>query len=381
MALTMISVALLAAAAGSADAANCYYAQTVVGFLDPDTHDFSITFTNVGAPAGGGTLTFTALGDFDRSDEYVEFIVEGISFGPFLNSDPLDDFYSGPTGDIGGNYSNSTVARTGTAAVSLPALQSYAADGTVSILVHPVPVVNDDPDAPQDEFITIELIYPGPCTPAGACCLADAACDVMTENDCVAAGGTYQGDDVSCRDTDCASTDGACCIGGACSLQTESDCLAGGGTFNGIGTDCTGDGDADGVPDACDACPGTVPGVDVNPCGCPANAVPPDLDQDGDVDLCDLGFPQPCSGQPAGAGSACACFDLDHNGTVDPGVEDQSPLPGSFAACASGPLVPFAAGCAMADFDGDGDIDQGDFSRYQCCFSGSGMPAVQGCAD
>jgi hypothetical protein len=241
--------------------------------------------------------------------------------------------------------------------------------------------VNDDPDAPQNEFITIELVYPGACTPSGACCGADAACDVMTQTDCAAAGGTYQGDDVSCLDTDCASTDGACCMAGVCSMETESDCLAGGGTFNGIGTDCTDDSDADGVSDACDACPGTVFGVEVNPYGCPVNAVPPDLNHDGDVDLCDLGFPQPCSGMPAAPGSACACFDLDLNGVVDPGVEDLSPLPGSFAACASGPMVGFQTGCEPADFDSDSDVDQRDFSKYQRCFSGSGIPALQGCAD
>ncbi len=40
------------------------------------------------------------------------------------------------------------------------------------------------------------------CIPEGACCFADifGTCDVMTEAECMAAGGTYQGDDTDCGD-------------------------------------------------------------------------------------------------------------------------------------------------------------------------------------
>ena len=34
-----------------------------------------------------------------------------------------------------------------------------------------------------------------------------------------------------------------------------------------------------------------------------------------------------------------------------------------FEQCASGPGVPYAAGCGMRDGDGDGDVDQADFGQ------------------
>ncbi len=46
------------------------------------------------------------------------------------------------------------------------------------------------------------------------------------------------------------------------------------------------DADDDGVPDDCDLCPNTIPGVAVDLTGCPA-VIPADYDRDGDVDLID----------------------------------------------------------------------------------------------
>ena len=47
--------------------------------------------------------------------------------------------------------------------------------------------------------------------PLGACCLFDGVCIVLTEAECQTKGGTYQGDDVTCDDAECAPL-GACCI-------------------------------------------------------------------------------------------------------------------------------------------------------------------------
>ncbi len=41
-----------------------------------------------------------------------------------------------------------------------------------------------------------------------------------------------------------------------------------------------------------------------------------------------------------------------------------------FAACVSGPAVPYAAGCQISDLDGDSDADQSDFGIFQRCYSG-----------
>jgi hypothetical protein len=85
------------------------------------------------------------------------------------------------------------------------------------------------------------------------------------------------------------------------------------------------DDDGDGIPNACDLCPGTVPGTMVEGNGCPS--FPYDFDGDGDVDQEDL---------------------------------DQ------FRTCASGPAIPVDDPfCMQADFDHDGDADQSDFAFLQ----------------
>ena len=102
------------------------------------------------------------------------------------------------------------------------------------------------------------------------------------------------------------------------------------------------DTDHDGVIDACDACPNTIPGSPVDAQGCPP-VIPGDFDHDGDVDSADL----------------------DH-----------------FMACALGPTIPQAdPQCSSADFDGDTDVDQVDFGFLQRCFSGANKPGNPACAN
>lgn len=58
--------------------------------------------------------------------------------------------------------------------------------------------------------------------------------------------------------------------------------------------------------------------------------------------------------------------DFDGDGDVD---HDDDAL---FNQCASGPGVPYAAGCELRDGDGDGDVDQSDFGKFQTMFTGPG---------
>jgi hypothetical protein len=47
---------------------------------------------------------------------------------------------------------------------------------------------------------------PNPCPPPptrGACCLPSTECQIMTQAECVAADGTYMGDDVPCVPNPC----------------------------------------------------------------------------------------------------------------------------------------------------------------------------------
>ena len=57
--------------------------------------------------------------------------------------------------------------------------------------------------------------------------------------------------------------------------------------------------------------------------------------------------------------------DFDRDGDID--ADDMK----TFAACASGPAIPYAGDCGKADFDKDGDVDQSDFGVLQRCFSGT----------
>jgi len=99
---------------------------------------------------------------------------------------------------------------------------------------------------------------------------------------------------------------------------------------------------ADGVGDACDACPGTVGGAVVDEQGCPI-PVPGDFDRDGDVDQSDFGHLQAC-----------------------------------FSGLGASELPP---GCEDARLDVDGDVDLNDFAIFQACMSGASLPGDPGCGE
>jgi spore coat protein A len=73
----------------------------------------------------------------------------------------------------------------------------------------------------------------------GACCFADGNCSVLSMIDCTTAGGTYQGDGISCTPNPCPQPDGACCFDDASCIDTdEATCLSMGGNFQGPGSTC-----------------------------------------------------------------------------------------------------------------------------------------------
>jgi len=79
------------------------------------------------------------------------------------------------------------------------------------------------------------LINDGVIEPIGACNTSNG-CVTITQLQCVAAGGEYQGDGSNCQDF---SILGACCINEFCSTTTESQCVAAGGEYQGDGSQCT----------------------------------------------------------------------------------------------------------------------------------------------
>ncbi|MSR62714.1 MAG: hypothetical protein EXS08_09765 [Planctomycetes bacterium] len=75
--------------------------------------------------------------------------------------------------------------------------------------------------------------------PTGACCLTDGSCVEVTEEDCSAQGGNFNGDFSTCTGVSCPQPTGACCLtDGSCVQVTEESCDAQGGSFNGDSSTC-----------------------------------------------------------------------------------------------------------------------------------------------
>lgn len=144
------------------------------------------------------------------------------------------------------------------------------------------------------------------------------------------------------------------------------------------------DTDADGLGDACDSCPfdpdndadtdGFCPDID----NCPSIHNPDQADGDGDGvgDACDA-----CPGTIPGVvvdDSGCPSTvkaDFDRDGDVDQGDF------GHIQACLSGRSVPQESpDCQDARLDGDGDVDRADLEIFTGCLSGPHFPADPDCA-
>jgi hypothetical protein len=89
-------------------------------------------------------------------------------------------------------------------------------------------------------LITVQLELAS-VTPTGGCCDEDGNCTVAEEADCVAGGGTYQGNGTLCDTVMCPVDTGSCCTGAVCQELSEEDCATAGGTYNGDGTVCLAD--------------------------------------------------------------------------------------------------------------------------------------------
>jgi hypothetical protein len=93
------------------------------------------------------------------------------------------------------------------------------------------------------------------------------------------------------------------------------------------------DDDGDGVANACDQCPATVPGALVDATGCPP-IIAGDFNRDGDVDFLDLAELQNCFGANTTQEPSCGNFDFNHDHSIT--VADLAGILGSF----HGPNVP-----------------------------------------
>ncbi|MEZ4649567.1 MAG: serine/threonine-protein kinase [Candidatus Eisenbacteria bacterium] len=85
-----------------------------------------------------------------------------------------------------------------------------------------------------------ESCDPNPCPqPTGACCLADGSCHEWTEEECRRRNGEFDGDGTTCADVTCAEPEGACCFeDGTCRVRSEGRCDREGGEFQGVDSSC-----------------------------------------------------------------------------------------------------------------------------------------------
>jgi hypothetical protein len=166
-------------------------------------------------------------------------------------------------------------------------------------------------------------LFNGPIT--GACCEADGTCsDNVTDADCTAGGGRWQGPLTQCANVP--TCGGACCTSSGCSIQFEEDCDALGGVYLGDDTVCSGlDCNNNGFDDECDIASGT--STDCNGNGIPDDCeILDDCDGDGTPDICD----PDCNEN--GVSDACDIFFGDSLDCQPDGVPDECQLGGGGSA-------------------------------------------------
>ncbi len=177
--------------------------------------------------------------------------------------------------------------------------------------------------------------------PMGACCLFDGSCIVVTGIQCQTQGGTYQGDDATCDDANCAPL-GACCIPfDICEVTTIQVCF---GELGGViwvpeqncdtfpcpplGACCELDGTCRITAEfSCEISLGTYQGdgVTCQDSNCP-QPCPADFDGDGSVGITDLLTLLAAWGTDPGGPP-----DFDGDGTV--GILDLLTLLANWGAC------------------------------------------------
>ena len=224
----------------------------------------------------------------------------------------------------------------------------------------------DDPDCDDTVACTEDRCEAGSCV-HDAAALDGQTCDdgdACTEND-TCSNGTCAGTGIDCDDSNPCTDDSCDPITGCVHTPNTDPCDD--------GVACTDqDTCSDGICAGVDGCPeGQFCDVGTDLCEYV------DTDDDGVFDHdddCPNTIPGATVG-PNGCPSPPIPADFDYDGDVDQGDVTV------FEACASGPDVPLEPGCEDKDFDSDNDIDQSDFGIVQRCISGENNPGDPNCAD
>ena len=179
----LAACAVMSMSAGQAGAASVTVEDSVYGWAQ-DSHcayTTTITFENLCTDVtGGGWLQVWGKGDFNNYCEYVRVYSDygmqnEIFFGKWLNSDPTDDDFDGPSGDVGSEYQE---VHSGTAYLSQSQVEQMVDGGDLKLTFMFRSEVNDltycKPGNP-DEVIGARFHYEAGCgetpvipTPAAA---------------------------------------------------------------------------------------------------------------------------------------------------------------------------------------------------------------------
>ncbi|MEM9167292.1 MAG: hypothetical protein AAGB48_09765 [Planctomycetota bacterium] len=198
----------------------------------------------------------------------------------------------------------------------------------------------------------------------GACCEDDGSCSELTQSECVASGGDYQGDGTTCAGVTCPLPTGACCLSNDnCLLLDEAACDVVSGAWQGAGSACNGS-----------ACPR---GAACLPDGtCVAGVTEFEAEQlDGvylgnDTTCADADCPQPLGACCVTTSSACLVLN-----EADCGLVPNAVWLGAGSICDSnGDGIP-GGGCippkdCPGDVNGDGTVNDSDYFAWVTAFIG-----------
>ncbi len=113
----------------------------------------------------------------------------------------------------------------------------------------PIGDIDHDCCVTVDDLIMLIGGWGEDCRPVGACCLSQAGCqDELSEKDCLALGGKWQGDKSQCATANCPEVGACCLVDGSCIEDVSDSCEDLGGLFLSGGQSC------DNCPLMTDAC-------------------------------------------------------------------------------------------------------------------------------
>jgi len=203
--------------------------------------------------------------------------------------------------------------------------------------------------------------------PTGACCLPTGECaSGLTSAACSNAGGSYQGNGVTCESVTCPQPEMACCLGPeACVDLTVAECAIAGGLPAGFGTDC-------------DTHQCYVSGACCFPDGGCSEAVPAEVCtasggafHGGGVTCDEADCPQPEGACCFNSLVGTHCFDLEESACA---LVGHSNWAGPFTRCEDRNVNGVADICECPtidmDWDGDCDVDGDDYAQFESCRTG-----------